>query len=159
MDGDELLIRPARIDDLDQIVGLLHNDTLGGARESGLPEDRQAYRLAFDRLAGSPDSELLVATKDRKITGCLQLTIIPGLSYRGALRCLVEDVRVDAQFRRLGIGARLLREAETIAAARGCSLMELFVHASRSEAQRFYEQNGYAGAHRGFRKALAPPKA
>tara|TARA_R110002110_G_scaffold408536_1_gene630185 strand:- start:153 stop:620 length:468 start_codon:yes stop_codon:yes gene_type:complete len=147
-------VRNARASDVPEMIRLLWDDEQGRQRESLSPEDITAYQTAFREVENDPSSQLFVAIHGRTVIGCLQLTVIPGLSYRGARRSLVEDVRVAQSFRGRGIGGLLLTHAETEAIALGCKLTELFVHSDRDDAHRFYAQAGYAGVHRGFRKAL-----
>ena len=66
----------------------------------------------------------------------------------------VEDVRVATYCRGRGVGSQLLAHAATQARDLGCNLIELFVHEDRDNAHRFYEQSGYTGVHRGYRKQL-----
>jgi GNAT superfamily N-acetyltransferase len=154
--ADTLEIRFARASDVPNITRLLWDDEQGRQRESLSAQDAFNYASAFERIERDSNSQLFVATSDDAVIGCLQLTVIPGLSYRGVSRALVEDVRVDRSYRGQGIGERLLSHSEAHAIGLGCGLMELFVHGERNDAHRFYEREGYVGAHRGFRKVLAP---
>jgi GNAT superfamily N-acetyltransferase len=147
-------IRPASAGDVPDIARLLWDDEYGRDRESTASQDEASYLSAFHQIESDPNSEVFVATLDGAVVGCLQLTIIPGLSYRGIYRALVEDVRVDRRCRSRGVGSLLLSTAEARATERGCRMIELFVHADRNDAHRFYESAGYVGAHRGFRKKL-----
>lgn len=149
-------IRVAEADDIPKITRLLWDDQQGRQRESLSPEDRATYLSAFEQIEKDPNSQLFVAIQDDAVVGCLQLTVISGLSYRGVRRALVEDVRVERSYRSRGIGGLLLAHAEAQASELGCKLMELFVHGKREDAHRFYERAGFSGAHRGFRKNLPP---
>lgn len=154
MKASATTVRFAEPDDLTDIIHLLWDDDLGKGRESLSDDATQSYRAAFDDIASDPNSELLVAVDDGKIAGCLQLTMISGLSYRGIRRCLIEDVRVAKRQRGGGIGSLLMEKAEELAVSRGCRLMELFVHSDRNSAHRFYERQGYSGHHLGYRKRV-----
>lgn len=147
-------VRHAKADDVTAIVHMLWDDGQGRQRESAAPEQASTYISAFEQIERDPNSQLFVATLDEAVVGCLQLTVIPGLSYQGVGRALVEDVRVAECCRGQGIGGHLLAHAETQAMDLGCGLIELFVHNGRKDAHRFYDSAGYAGAHRGFRKHL-----
>jgi L-amino acid N-acyltransferase YncA len=93
--------------DVPAIVAMLADDPLGAARES--PDDLTPYQEAFRRLAVDPNQMLVVAERGDAVIGTLQLTVIPGLSRRGATRAVVEGVRVHADARGAGLGERLLR--------------------------------------------------
>jgi len=154
MDTDTVTVRLAERADLAEIVRLLWDDDLGKRRENLSETAMESYRSAFDEISEDANSALLVAADNGRIIGCLQLTMISGLSYQGIRRCLIEDVRVATSQRGRGIGARLMEKAEALAVSRGCKLMELFVHSDRLPAHRFYERQGYGGHHRGFRKTV-----
>ena len=90
----DITIRPARREDVPAIVALLADDPLGRTRETATDPLPSAYRRAFDDIAAQPGNFLLVAERDGTIAGCLQLTVIPGLSRHGLKRGLIEAVRV-----------------------------------------------------------------
>lgn len=148
-------IRSAVSDDVPSIVGLLRDDELGKCREAADPAHLAPYAAAFQAIQNDDHSELLVAIVDETVVGCLQITCIPGLSYQGVTRGLIEDVRVARHLRGHGIGKRLVLAAEAHARSAGCALLELFVHQDRANAQAFYERLAFKGEHRGFRKSLA----
>jgi len=64
---------------------------------------------AFSTIDADP-AQLLVVVVDAPgaVVGTLQLTFIPGLARRGALRAQIEAVRVSQRLRGQGIGAELL---------------------------------------------------
>ena len=151
------MARRANAADVATIIHMLWDDEQGRQRESVLQDQASTYLSAFELIERDPNSQILVAAIDDTVVGCLQLTVIPGLSYQGVKRALVEDVRVVKSHRGHGIGNQMLTFAEAKAMELGCGLIELFVHDGRSDAHRFYESAGYTGAHRGFRKNLASP--
>lgn len=154
MNTDTVTVRLAERDDLAEIVRLLWDDDLGKGREDLSETAMQSYRTAFDEISEDANSASFVAVDNGRIIGCLQLTMISGLSYQGIRRCLIEDVRVAKNQRGRRIGAQLMEKAEAFAVSRGCRLMELFVHSDRPPAHRFYERQGYDGHHLGFRKTV-----
>jgi ribosomal protein S18 acetylase RimI-like enzyme len=148
-------MRPARREDLPAIVGLLADDHLGRERERVEEPLPASYEAAFDAVADDPRNLLMVAEDpDGAVLGYLQMTVIAGLSFQGAERALIEDVRVDARHRGRGIGHRMLRWAVAEARARRCRLVELFVHESRTAARRFYADLGFKDSHVGMRLLL-----
>ncbi|GAA2467058.1 GNAT family N-acetyltransferase [Streptomyces macrosporus] len=148
----DLEIRPATADDLRAIVDMLADDPLGARRES--PDDLAPYRAAYERIVADPHQKLVVAVRDGRVVGTLQLTVIPGLSRRGASRGLVEAVRVHADERGAGLGARLIEWAIEEARRAGCALVQLTSDATRTDAHRFYERLGFVASHVGFKLAL-----
>ncbi|QNP64184.1 GNAT family N-acetyltransferase [Streptomyces genisteinicus] len=148
----DLQIRAAGADDLPAIVAMLADDPLGAQRES--PDDLAPYLAAFERLAGDPHQHQTVAVRDGRVVGTLQLTVIPGLSRRGATRSVIEAVRVHRDERGSGLGTQLIEWAVEESRRLGCSLVQLTSDAQRSDAHRFYERLGFTPSHVGFKRAL-----
>jgi GNAT superfamily N-acetyltransferase len=148
----DITIRPARRDDVPAIVALLADDPLGRVREDAA--DLGAYLRAFDEVALQPGNFLLVAGRAGAVVGCLQLTVIPGLSRRGMKRGLIEAVRVGAGERGHGLGEQLVRHAVGLARGEGCGLVQLTSDKSRPDAHRFYERLGFVASHVGMKLDL-----
>ena len=150
----DLEIRPATASDVPGIVALLADDPLGATREA--PGDLVVYLAAFGRIDGDPRQHLMVAIQDGKLAGTLQLTLIPGLSRRGATRALIEAVRVHRDMRGQGLGSELIQWAIDRSRELGAGLVQLSSDASRTEAHRFYERLGFVKSHVGFKLILDP---
>ncbi|MFK8907982.1 GNAT family N-acetyltransferase [Streptomyces sp. YS-3] len=148
----DLEIRPATAQDIPAIVAMLADDPLGAQRES--PGDLTPYLAAFERLAEDPNQHLVVAVRDDRVVGTLQLTVVPGLSRRGATRSIIEGVRVHADERGGGLGTRLIEWAVEESGRLVCQLVQLTSDATRIDAHRFYERLGFEASHLGFKKAL-----
>ncbi|MFG1709582.1 GNAT family N-acetyltransferase [Nonomuraea sp. M3C6] len=147
-----LLLRQARREDVPAIVALLADDHLGATRE-GDPGDER-YLAAFDRIDANPYDELIVAERDGKVVGTMQLTYLAGLSRLGAERCQVEAVRVAASTRGQGLGRKMILWAIDRARARGCAMVQLTSDKSRTDAHRFYDNLGFTASHVGYKLAL-----
>ncbi|MEV7433396.1 GNAT family N-acetyltransferase [Streptomyces griseoviridis] len=148
----DLDIRPVTPDDVPAVVAMLADDPLGARRES--PDDLTPYLAALERLSADPNQHLVVAVREGRVVGTLQLTIIPGLSRRGAVRSIVEAVRVHADERGSGLGTRLMEWAVDESRRQGCQLVQLTSDASRTDAHRFYERLGFTASHVGFKLQL-----
>ncbi|WP_055599090.1 GNAT family N-acetyltransferase [Streptomyces aureus] len=148
----DLEIRPATTEDLEAIVAMLADDPLGAQRES--PDDLSPYLVAFERLASDPQQHLVVAVREDRVVGTLQLTIIPGLSRRGATRSIIEGVRIHAEERGSGLGTLLIEWAVQESRRQGCRLVQLTSDVTRTDAHRFYERLGFEASHLGFKKNL-----
>ncbi|MEV3989663.1 GNAT family N-acetyltransferase [Streptomyces sp. NPDC049837] len=148
----DLEIRPAAHDDIPAIVALLADDPLGAQRES--PDDLTPYTAAFERLTGDPHQHLVVAVREERVVGTLQLTIVPGLSRRGATRSIIEAVRIHADERGGGLGTQLIEWAIAESRHQGCQLVQLTSDATRTDAHRFYERLGFQASHLGFKMTL-----
>ncbi|WP_030549741.1 GNAT family N-acetyltransferase [Streptomyces exfoliatus] len=148
----DLDIRPATTGDLEAIVAMLADDPLGAQRES--PDDLGPYLSAFERLASDPNQQVVVAVREDKVVGTLQLTIIPGLSRRGATRSVIEGVRIHADERGSGLGTQLIEWAVEESRRQDCRLVQLTSDATRTDAHRFYERLGFEASHLGFKMNL-----
>jgi GNAT superfamily N-acetyltransferase len=61
---------------------------------------------------------------------------------------------VAAALRGQGLGKLMVEWAVQESRRRGCELMQLTTHKSRSAAHRFYEQLGFEASHIGMKLAL-----
>ena len=147
-----VVVREAALEDVPRIVAMLVDDSLGQSRED--PDDLAPYDAAFVRIAGDPGEVLVVAELDGQVVGTLQLSVLPSLSRRGALRGQLEGVRVAAHMRGAGVGEQLVRWALERARAEGCELVQLTSDSSRTGARRFYERLGFTASHVGMKLAL-----
>jgi len=171
----DLIFRQATIDDLPEIVRMLADDFLGGTRERCEDPLPESYLKAFAEINASETNELIVAVSEppasaggllsepgavatglnsETIVGTMQLTFIPGISFQGAKRLLVEAVRVDAKHRGCGIGKKMMEWAIERARAEGCLTVQLTTNAERKDAHRFYENLGFKGSHLGMKLTL-----
>lgn len=148
----DLHIRPATTDDVSAIVAMLADDPLGAQRES--PDDLAPYLAALKRLSADPNQHLVVAVREDRVVGTLQLTVIPGLSRRGATRSVVEGVRIHADERGSGLGTRLIEWAIDESRRQDCRLIQLTSDNTRADAHRFYERLGFTASHVGFKLTL-----
>ncbi|MGW2831440.1 N-acetyltransferase family protein [Streptomyces sp. NPDC001286] len=148
----DLEIRPATADDVPEIVAMLADDPLGAERES--PDDLAPYLAALERLTSDPNQHLVVAVRENRVVGTLQLTIIPGLSRRGATRSIIEAVRIHADERGSGLGRQLIEWAIDASRREGCQLVQLTSDNTRTDAHRFYERLGFTASHVGFKLPL-----
>ena len=131
---------------------MLADDPLGAQRES--PDDLAPYLDALERLSADPNQHLVVAVREGRVIGTLQLTIIPGLSRMGATRSIIEGVRIHADERGTGLGTQLIEWAVAESRRQNCQLVQLTTDKSRTDAHRFYERLGFTASHLGFKIQL-----
>ncbi|GGR80781.1 GNAT family N-acetyltransferase [Streptomyces rubiginosohelvolus] len=148
----DLEIRPATPGDLPAVVAMLADDPLGAQRES--PDDLTPYREALQRLADDPNQHVVVAVRQDRVVGTLQLTIVPGLSRRGSTRSIIEGVRIHGDERGSGLGTQLIQWAVDESRRQNCQLVQLTSDVTREDAHRFYERLGFTASHVGFKLAL-----
>ena len=147
----DFYVRKMQIADLPRILQLLAHDELGQLREMLQVTPHDNYLRAFMAIDADPNQYLAVFEKNEDIIGCLQISFIPGLSRRGALRGQIESVRVAANFRGNGYGTLMMAWAIEKCREQGCSLVQLTSDKTRKDAQRFYQGLGFVPSHEGFK--------
>ncbi|MAI89151.1 MAG: hypothetical protein CBB65_01540 [Hyphomonadaceae bacterium TMED5] len=151
---EELILRPARFEDVPAILDLIVKGAPGDeVRVENAPE--AAYRAAFDAIEADNNQMLYVGEFPEKGVVCtMQLIFIPTLVKGGQWRMEMESVHVNPDYRGLGLGGQMLDKAVEIAKSRGCGLIQLTSNKLRLDAHRFYERYGFAKSHEGFKFQL-----
>jgi GNAT superfamily N-acetyltransferase len=145
-------VRRAVRADVPAIVALIAADQIGATRDGG---ELEPYERAFAAIDADPAHRLVAMTDAAgEVVGTLQLTFIPGLARRGALRAQIEAVRVDQRLRGRGLGQALFEWAIAEARRRGCALVQLTTDRRRADAHRFYGRLGFTASHEGFKLRL-----
>lgn len=160
-EGSTVLLRRAQAQNLPAIVALLADDQLGTTRDGATDVEGLApYLRAFSAIDSDPAQLLVVATVDANVdadvVGTLQLSFLPGLARRGALRGQIEAVRVHGSYRGRGLGAAMITWAIDEGRRRGCALMQLTTDKSLVDAHRFYLRLGFVASHEGLKRATTP---
>ncbi|MDR2294557.1 MAG: GNAT family N-acetyltransferase [Microbacterium sp.] len=150
----EISLRRATIADLDDLMRLMSDDAVSSSRgDTNDSADRPRYEEALRTLIADPSNDIVVGVDaDDRIIATLQLTLIPGLARRGAMRLLVEAVRVVSRLRSRGIGEAMMRWVMDVATAQtGADLVQLTSDSARVDAHRFYLRLGFTDSHVGFK--------
>ena len=147
----DVTVREATQGDLSAIAALLADDGLGRRREA---DDVAVYQAAFARMSAQSQNVYLVADSAGEVLGCLQYTVIHGLSRAGASRAQIEGVRVAATARGKKIGETMMQVAIDRARDDGCTLIQLTTDQRRVDARRFYERLGFEASHFGMKMGL-----
>ena len=147
-----MALREARREDVPFIVAMLADDHLGKGREQ--LDDLTPYLRALEAIQADPHNTQYVWEENGEVLGCLQLTVIPGLSQQGAWRGQVEGVRTRGDRRGSGIGQKMMVAVMQIARDKGCAQMQLTTNKSRLDAHRFYRNLGFEQSHEGMKKKL-----
>ena len=143
--------REARREDVADIIRLLADDMLGRDREVA---ELAHYEAVFDVISDDANNTVVVGVHEGTVVACYQLTLIPGLSLSASTRAQIEGVRVEANLRGSGIGARLIADAEARARQSGATLLQLTMNKTRDATHRFYEAQGFVPSHIGFKKQI-----
>ncbi|OGQ86217.1 MAG: GNAT family N-acetyltransferase [Deltaproteobacteria bacterium RIFOXYD12_FULL_56_24] len=133
------VIRPARPDDLDALVGLLR--ILFGI-EADFDFDAARQRQGLAMLLANEAAILLVAEAAGRVIGMCsgQLTIS---TAEGGFALLVEDVVVAEPWQGKGIGRELLAALEKWAAVRKIGRLQLLADRNNASALEFYRKLGW----------------
>ena len=150
----QLTFREATQTDIPTLVSLLADDPLGQEREDSSSPLNKRYLEAFQQIDHDPNNELIVVAHENTIIGMLQLTFIPYLTHTGSVRCLIEGVRIDKEYRGMGLGSRCLQWAIDRAKERGCNIVQLTSNKQRTEAIKFYKNLGFEATHEGFKLTI-----
>jgi ribosomal protein S18 acetylase RimI-like enzyme len=142
-------IAPIREKDLESLAGLYQQ----------LFPNRPDYdkmKETLLHLDKDPNHIILGAREDGQLVGSLVGVVCGILFGKCKPFMVVEDVVIDNNLRRAGIGKGLMTELERFAVSRECSYIILLTDSDRPEAHRFYESLGYqSDPYRGFKKSLA----
>ena len=158
VDGGTFRLRHAVSADLPAIVALLADDSLGASRELG--HEMAPYKRAFDAIDADPCHLLVVGeyvpvgAAGGPVVATFQLSFLPGISRQGSWRSQLEAVRVAGSLRGQGLGNVMVQWAIDESRRRGCSLMQLTTHKTRTAAHRFYERLGFDAGHEGMKLTL-----
>ncbi|MFF3669264.1 GNAT family N-acetyltransferase [Microtetraspora malaysiensis] len=146
MTSGDLRIRKAEKSDADEIFAL--------AREFALSfrPERAAFDAALPQLLQNEDAQLLVATVDGTVRGYLLGFTHLTLFANGRV-AWVEEAIIERNFRRHGIGRRLLEEFESWARSRDAGYMAL----ATRRAAGFFSALGFDVSATYYRKMLTPP--
>jgi ribosomal protein S18 acetylase RimI-like enzyme len=98
----------------------------------------------FERLAAQPSlGHAWIATVDGQPAGYLLAVFVFSLEYQG-LTAEIDELYVMPQYRRLGLGAKLLTTAEKSFREGGCTVAFLQIGRDNADARAFYRRHGYA---------------
>lgn len=142
---EALLLRPAEAQDAAGVATLL--DVLG------YPCSREEAASRLLAVADEPGQQVLVADRHGCLVGLLALDIRYYLPLGGPT-CRITALAVAPGQQRLGIGRKLLREAEQRARQAGAARIELTTGSQRAEAHAFYRACGYTESALRFLKPL-----
>lgn len=133
-------VRPARQDDVDELVRLLGLLFEGESEFSAEPSRQRAGLRSL--LATAGPATVLVAERDDRVLGLVTLQLVVSTA-EGGRAALLEDLVVDPTARGAGIGSMLVAAAVDHAANLDCCRVTLVTDAENVDAQRLYERHGF----------------
>ena len=139
----EPAIREARIADVESVLPLVEEFVTSFA------VDRDAFRTSFQKLIVDDSALVLVAeTGGSLVAYCLGF--VHGTFYANGPVAWLEEIMVEADHRRSGLGGRLMEAFEAWSKQKGAILSAL----STRRAARFYEAIGYEESATYYRRLL-----
>lgn len=147
--NEPLPFREATSADLPNLIALLQDDQLGLTRED--TTDLAACQQAFQPILADPNHFILVIENNGELLGCVQVSYLPNLTFKGLWRAQLEGVRIKSSCRGGGLGKQLIKEGIALAQARGCGIIQLTTNKACPEAIVFYEQLGFENTHVGMK--------
>jgi GNAT superfamily N-acetyltransferase len=132
-------IRIANNTDVPQLLELYKE-----LQQSDPPNDIDAAIAVLEK-AMKNDVKYFVADNYGHIVGTCYIAIIPNITRQCSSIGFIENIVTAAEYRRMGIGRKLLQTAIEYAKKRGCYKVMLSSGIARSEAHDFYESLGFDG--------------
>lgn len=139
-----------RIEEVDALYAVLHDHhvmvapVVAGLSPRTQRESWQRRRERYQEWLARPDAFLLLAQASGRVVG--YAVVSPGIGMQswasGERVGELHDFAVLPEYRRLGVGSRLLRALRDELAALGIAELRLTVMAANADARRFYERHG-----------------
>lgn len=128
--------------DVFSIISLINeyrNDPMGGNLPVLTPEAEVAL---IDGLKNHPVSIVLLALYEEEVAGLI-VCFLGFSTFKAKMLLNVHDIIVKKQFRKNGIGKRLLQEAAKLARETDCCRLTLEVRCDNQDAKRLYSSAGF----------------
>jgi GNAT superfamily N-acetyltransferase len=140
-------IREATVNDINELTALMEH--------LGYPTTIENMKIRFSNIQSNPDYHTLLASYDGNIVGMIGLVKAFNYEMDGSYVRIVALV-VDTNYRKKGIGEKLLEEAESWARKIGATGIGLNSgnRPERINAHNFYKNRGYVEKSVGFAKTL-----
>lgn len=135
------VIRPARAEDLDAMVGLLQALF---AIEADFAADADRQRRGLHLLLADERACLLVAEAGGSVAGMCSGQLLVSTA-EGGPSLLVEDVVVDEKRRGQGLGRLLVEAVSAWGVRRGATRLQLLADRNNEPALAFYRRLGWDG--------------
>ncbi|MDR1796038.1 MAG: GNAT family N-acetyltransferase [Clostridiales Family XIII bacterium] len=136
--NSDVLVRMATSDDIPELLRLYKQ--LQPQNEFELNSAEAAFRKA-----ATQGVTYFVAEIGGILVATCYIAIIPNITWNCASIGFIENCVVDTDFRRRGVGRRLINVVIEFAKARGCYKATLQSGNGRTEAHHFYESCGFNG--------------
>ncbi|NQT57361.1 MAG: GNAT family N-acetyltransferase [Bacteroidetes bacterium] len=121
----------------------------------GEASNRTRMVAKFDDLKDNPAYIFLSAVDGKRVVGSIMGIICEELYGECEPFMVMEDFVVSADYRRTGVGRRLMEALEQAARNKGCRQIQFMTEAGREDSIAFYASQGYDPSRLiGFKKKL-----
>ncbi len=132
--------RTARKEDLPGLLALYKQLN----PEEELIDLKKAYSI-WDATEKSNTTTYFVAMDNAKVVSTCNITLVPNLTRNGKSFAIIENVITDNDYRRQGIGKKVIENAVQYAKENNCYKVVLLSSAKRTASHKFYESIGFNG--------------
>ena len=156
-----LQVRTAAAGDIPAIIGLFgeiddfHTAAVPWAFRGSSSNPRSPAQVAA--MIDGQDTTILVAVARERVVGHVGIELVTTRDEMPLVvrtYGLVRDLVVASDARKRGVGSALMHAVEDWVAARGADAVELTVWSFNEDAQRLYEQLGYATQLKRMRRVI-----
>lgn len=135
-----MIIRRASLEDLPSVLRL-YGFLLPG-EEIADPHDGNTVRH-WEGILSDPKLRYYLVESGSKVVSTCTMTLVPNLTRGMRPYGLIENVVTDPEFRKQGLGTKVLRHALADAWKEGCYKVMLLTGSKRESTLRFYEKAGF----------------
>ncbi len=140
-----MVIEKLRLEDVEDLIDLY--------KELVPFENKFEKTISLYKEMEKDDNYFLVVAKENdKIVGSMLAVCCNSLASLGNPFLVIEDVVVKAEYRKLGIGKKLMNEVDKYASLKNCTYAIVVSSNYRKNAHKFYENIGFRDEVVGFRK-------
>jgi len=109
------------------------------------PIDLEKAYSIWDVTEKNNATKYFIASDNTKILSACNITLVPNLTRNGKSFAIIENVVTDHDYRRQGIGKKVIENAVQYAKENNCYKAVLLSSMKRTESHRFYESIGFNG--------------
>lgn len=113
------------------------------------PDDEPASaddsKRVWKEIEGNPNIRYFGAIDNGKVVSTCYAVYIPNLTRNNRGICFIENVVTDKDYRNRGLASKVIDMAVSYAKEKNCYKVMLQSSAARTDAHRFYENQGFDG--------------
>ncbi len=131
-----ILIRTAKIDDIDNIIILLKQLF---EMENGVTINEEKQRKGIELIISNELSNFLIAEIDNKIVGICSVQLFVSTA-EGGYSAWIEDLYIEKKYRKLGIALKILNFIENWSKEKDIKKIQLLCDENNKTAHKLYKK-------------------